>query len=134
MELVKKTNVAKYWSTNSLTRTPFFGKMLSRNTFQNILVNLHISDNNTDYPHDNPNHDPLHKVRPFIQMCKITFQLVYRPGCDLSFDEACCRFKGRVWLCVYNANKLAKFHMKLFQICEAKSGYICAFDIYTGKN
>ena len=24
--------------------------------------------------------------------------------------------------------------MKLFQICEAKSGYICAFDIYTGKD
>ena len=24
--------------------------------------------------------------------------------------------------------------MKLFQICEAKSGYICAIDIYTGKD
>ena len=134
MGLVKKTNMAKYWSTNSLTRTPFFGKILSRNTFQNILVNLHISDNNTDYPCDNPNHDPLHKVRPFIEMCERTFQLVYRPECDLSFDEACCPFKGRVQFHVYNANKLAKFHMKLFQICEATSGYICAFDIYTGKD
>ena len=94
MGLVKKPNMAKYWSTNSLTRTPFFGKILSRNTFQNILVNLHISDNNTDYYCDNPNHDPLHKVRPFIQMCERTFQLVYRPECDLSFDEACCPFKG----------------------------------------
>ena len=124
----------KYWSTNSLTRTPFFGRILSRNTFQNILVNLHISDNNTDYPHDNPNHDPLHKVRPFIQMCERTYQLVYRPGCDISFDEACCPFKGRVQFCIYNANKLAKFHMKLFQICETKSGYIYAFDIYTRKD
>ena len=26
------------------------------------------------------------------------------------------------------------FHLKLFQICKAKSGYICAFDIYTGKD
>ena len=134
MGLVEKTKMAKYWSTNSLTRTPFFGKILSRNTFQNILVNLYISDNNTDYPHDNPNHDPLHKVRPFIQMCERTFQLVYRPGCDFSFEEACCPFKGRVQFCVYNANKLAKIHMKLFQICEAKSGYICALDIYTGKD
>ena len=46
--------MAKYWSTNSLTRTPFFGKILSGNIFQNILVNLHISDNNTDYPRDDP--------------------------------------------------------------------------------
>ena len=132
--LVKKTNMAKYWRTNSLTRTPFFGKILSRNTFQYIPWNLHISDNNTDYPHENLNHDPSHKVRPFIQMCERTFQLVYRPGCDLSFDEACCPFKGRVQFCVYNANNLAKFHMKLFQISEAKSRYICAFDIYIGKD
>ena len=50
------------------------------------------------------------------------------------FDEACCPFTGRVWFHVYNANKLVKFHMKLFQICEAKSGYICVFDIYTVKD
>ena len=93
--LVKNPNMAKYWSTNSLTMTPFFGKILSSNAFQNILVNLHISDNNTDYSHDNPNHDPLHKVRSFIQTCERTFQLVYRPGFDLSYDEACCHFKGR---------------------------------------
>ena len=144
MGLVKKPNMAKYWSTKSLTRTPFFGKILSSNTFQNILVNLHISDNYTDYPHDNPNHDPfphdnpnhdpLHKVRSFIQMCERIFQLVYRPGCDLSYDEACCPFKGRVLFHVFNVNKMANVHLQLFQICEAKSGYICAFDIYTGKD
>ena len=67
-------------------------------------------------------------------MCERTFQLVYRPGCNLSYDEACCPFQGRVQFHIYNANKLARFHLKLFQICEAKSGYICAFDIYTGKD
>ena len=67
-------------------------------------------------------------------MCARTYQLVYRPGCDLSFDEARCPFKERVQFCTYNANKPAKCHMKLFQICEAKSGYICAFDIYTVKD
>ena len=44
-----------------------------------------------------------------------------------------CPLKGRVWFCVYNANKLAKFHLKLFQICVAKRGYMCAFDIYNQK-
>ena len=53
-------------------------------------MNLHVADNNTDYPRDNSNHDPLHKVRAFIQMCERTFQLVYRLGCDLSYDETCC--------------------------------------------
>ena len=51
---------------------------------------------------------------------------------DLSYDEACWPFKGRVWFHIYNANKLAKFHLKLFQIYEAKSCYIYAYDFYTG--
>ena len=67
-------------------------------------------------------------------MCERTFQLVYRPGCDLSYNEACCPFKGQVQFHIYNANKLAKFHLKLSLICEGKSGYICAFNIYTGKD
>ena len=73
MGLVIKPNMAKYWSTNSLTRTPFFGKILSRNTFQNILMNLHIADNNTDYPCDNPNHDPLTKWGPSSKFVKEHF-------------------------------------------------------------
>ena len=80
-------------------------------------MNLHISDNNTDYPCDNPYHDPLHKVRANIQMHERTFQLVYRPGCDLSYDEACyvC-VKGRVQFCIYNAKKPAKFHLTVSDI------------------
>ena len=26
-----------------------------------------------------------------------------------------------------------RFHTKLFQVCEASSGYVLAFDIYSGK-
>ena len=95
MGLIKRTNMAKYWSTNSLTKRPFFGKILSGNTFQNILMNLHISDNNPDYPHDNSNHDPLHKVRALIQMFARTFQLVYRPECDLSMVRTVVLLKGK---------------------------------------
>ena len=34
---------------------------------------------------------------------------------------------------VYNSRKTSKFHIKLYQICEADSGYIIAFEVYTGK-
>ena len=94
MGLVKKTSMAKYWSTNSFTRTPFFGKVLPRNTFQNILMNLHIADNNTDYPSDNTNHDPLHKVRVFMQICEKTFKVVYRPGCDFHMMRSIVLLNG----------------------------------------
>lgn len=35
---------------------------------------------------------------------------------------------------VYNPSKPNKFNIKLFQISESDSGYICAFYIYCGKN
>ena len=93
-------------------------------------MNLHIADNNTDYPHDNPNHDPLHKVRAFIQMYERTFQLICKPGCDLSYDNVCCPFKGRVQFHIYNANKEAKFHLKLFQIHETSWLHMCIWYLY----
>jgi len=134
MGLLKKPNMEKYWTTSEFTRTPFFGKYMPRNTFQILISNLHVADNSTDLPRDDPNHDPLHKVRPFIEMCQRRFQMVYNPGQNLSFDEACCPFKGRLRFKVYNAAKPAKFHIKLFQLCEADTAYIYGFDIYTGKD
>jgi hypothetical protein len=52
----------------------------------------------------------------------------------LSLDEGCCPWKGRLRFRCYNPNKPAKFHIKLFQIAEAKSGYVLGFNIYTGKD
>ena len=47
MGLVHKNNMEKYWSQNKTIHTPFFGKYMSRNTFQSILSNLHLVDNNS---------------------------------------------------------------------------------------
>ena len=42
--LLKKASIEQYWSTDVVLNTPFFGRYMSRNQFQNILWNLHISD------------------------------------------------------------------------------------------
>ena len=52
----------------------------------------------------------------------------------MSFDEACCPFKGRVKFHVYNPMKPNRFHIKLFQVSEAESGYILGFHVYMGKD
>ena len=43
MSSVKKPALHNYWTTNSLSRTPFFGMYLSRNKFKDILWNLHVA-------------------------------------------------------------------------------------------
>lgn len=133
MGLCRKSRMERYWCQGETTETPFFGKYLSKNIFQLIMGNIHLNDDATNPRKGQPGHDPLHKVRPFIDMCERNFRNIYIPNKELSFDEGCCPFKGRLTFKCYNPSKPNKFHIKLFQVCEAQSGYIAGFEIYTGK-
>ena len=134
MGLVKKPDLEKYWNTNTKSKVPFFGQYMSRNRFQGLLWNFHVNDDSQNPPRNMPGHDPLCKLRPFVDMLEQNFIYAYQPSKALSFDEACCPFKGRLRFRVYNPMKPNRFHIKLFQISEACSGYILRFHIYTGKN
>ena len=48
-------------------------------------------------------------------------------------DEASCKWKGQFSHKVYNPRKPSKFHIKLYQVCEADLGYVIAFEVYIGK-
>ena len=134
MGLVRKTDIEKYWSLSELTRTPFFGSYMKRDRFQGILWNFHLNDDSLNPRYGQENHDALAKLRNFLDMCCRTFQHTYSPLSNLSLDEGCCPWKGRLRFKCYNPNKPAKFHIKLFQLCEAKSGYCLGFNVYTGKD
>ena len=83
---------------------------------------------------NHPCHDPLFKVRPMIEMMDRTFVQSYKGGRDLSFDEGCCPYKGQVHFCYYNPSKPSKWHIKLFEVSDARTGYVIGFDVYTGNN
>ena len=105
MGLVKKADLEKYWNMNSKTRIPFFGKYMSCNRFQSILWNFHVNDDSLNPHCTHPQHDPLCKIRPFVEMCERNFLYAYKPSKSLSFDEACCPFKGCLRFKVYNPQK-----------------------------
>ena len=112
---------------------PLFGHYMSRNHFQNILWNLHVSDPDETNPlREEANHDPLFLVRPMVDMMQRNFHTKYRPGKELSLDESTCPFKGRVHFKCYNPKKPNRFHIKLFMVSELSTGYICGFEVYTG--
>ena len=134
MGLMKKPDLEKYWNTKSKTNIPFFGQYMSRNRFQSVLWNFHVNDDSQNPARGRPGHDALCKIRPFVNMLERNFMYAYKPSKALSFDEACCPFKGRLRFRVYNPMKPNRFHIKLFQVSEANSGYIVRFHVYTGKN
>ena len=69
-----------------------------------------------------------------MDMLQKNFKRCYKLGRDLSFDEGCCPFKGRLKFQCYNLRKPAKFHIKMFEVSDSKTGYVVGFDVYTGKN
>ena len=134
MGLVRKGAIERYWDHGETVKTPFFGTYMGRNTFQAILSNLQVSDSTKDLPRNNPNYDKLFKVRPFVDMMDRNILQSYKAGRDLSVDEGCCPYKGRVQFKCYNPKKPSKWHMKLFEVSDARTGYVVAFEIYCGKN
>ena len=134
MGILRKSEIEKYWNMSGVGQTPIFGQLMSRNHFRAILSNLHISNDSDNPPFRSPGHDPLSKIWPFVTMCENNFKFAYTPKRDLSMDESRCPWKGRLRFKVYNQRKPVRFHIKLFQMCEATSGYIIGFCVYTGKN
>ena len=60
MGILEKNSLEQYWSRDSILNMPFFGHYMSRNCFQNILWNLHVSDPDETNPlRGEANHDPL---------------------------------------------------------------------------
>ena len=125
--LIRKSNVTKYWSWNPIISTPFFGKYMGRMNFECIFSNIHLSDNTL------ASTDPLVKLKPFIDMCDRNFLHVYKSNKNISVDETSCKWKGQFSHKVYNPRKPSNFHIKLYQVCEADSGYVIVFEVYIGK-
>ena len=134
MGILKKNSLKQYWSRDSIPNMPFFGHYMSRNHFQHILWNLHVSDPDETNPlKGEADHDPLFLVRPMVDMMQRNFCTKYRPGKELSLDKSTCPFTGRVHFECYNPKKPNRFHIKLFMVSEPSTGYICGFEVYTGE-
>ena len=63
-----------------------------------------------------------------------TFKDLYYPGNKLSLDEETCPFKGRLGWVTYNPNNPNKWGIKVYQLCDATTGYYCKFKIATGES
>ena len=130
MMLVKTPTVADYWSTTSILAGKFAAAIMSRNRFQAILSFFHVSDNSSFIRSGQPNHDPLHKVRPFYDHLRSTFSQLCYPERNLSIDEAICPWRGRLNFRVYMKDKPHRWGVKLYEISESSSGYVLDFEIY----
>ena len=96
---------------------------------------MHISDpKKKNPPKGHKDHDALFLVRPMIEMMQRKFATNYHPHTQISLNESTMPFKGRVGFKCYNPKKPNRVHIKMFMVSEAETGYICGFEVYTGKD
>ncbi|XP_029656144.1 uncharacterized protein LOC115230047, partial [Octopus sinensis] len=94
-------------------------------------IYLHLTDSANGPSENEPNCDPLHKVRPVIDLLFNNYKTVYLPGKNLSVDEAMICYKGRVHFQQYMPTKPTKLGIKVWEVCESDTGYCVNFDVYT---
>ena len=58
---------------------------------------------------------------------------LYTPQQKIAVDESTVEYKGRLIFKTYNLQKPTKWGLRGYFLAECKSGYICSFEPYFGK-
>ena len=133
MGMYKLPKLSDYWKTTGIGAMPWFRSVFSKNRFLAISKYLHINDN-TKRPEQGQLGHKLFHVQPVIDWLVRAFQSQYTPSQQLSVDEQMVGTRCRISFLQYMPKKPKKFGIKIWTLCEAKTGYCCNFQIYTGKS
>ena len=66
---------------------------------------MHLNKNEDEIPYGTAGYNSLFKIQPALDIIKKTFSECYRPGKNMSIDEAMVAFKGRTHLKQYLPSK-----------------------------
>lgn len=134
MGIVSLPTLKCYWSTDPITAHPWFRTVMSRRRFLEIMRYLHCADNSTAPKPTDPNYDKLWKIRPILTKLVERCQSLYSPHQQLSIDESMIGTKCRLSFIQYLPKKPVKWGVKVFVCSDSVNGYICNFQLYTGKD
>ena len=77
--------------------------------------------------------DKLYKIRNFNNNVRANFLSNYDPHREQAVDEAMIKYKGTTSLKQYMPMKPIKRGIKMWCRADSKNGYLCDFNIYTGR-
>ena len=134
MGVVSLPSLKHYWTTNPILSHNWFGSVMSRNWFLQILCYFHVVDNTTAPSHSDPHYNRLWKIQPVITVLQMSCAEMYTTHRELSVDESVIETKCRLSFIQFMKAKPTKWGVKVWVCADSWNGYISAFDIYTGKD
>jgi hypothetical protein len=133
MGMCHKPNLDDYWGDWWCTQTPGFSRVMSKNRFRLLSSFLHFVDNEDRLTEDDPNYDPMFKVRPVLNEVLPAWERCFVPGKHLSIDESMVGFRGKIFFRQYIKSKRHRFGMKAFVLSCGVTSYTIRWDMYTGS-
>ena len=133
MSVVDLQSLKMYWSKQWLFRIPSFASIFTCHRFDKLCQYFHINNTENNPPKGDPNHDQLCLVRPLHDCVLHNCLTVYKPNRENSIDEAMIAFKGRISFKQYLPAKPTRFGIKVWERADSHNGYVCEFQVYTGK-
>ena len=82
MGVIQVPDITSYWSTNWLSAIPFFGRMFSRERFEQVFWMLHVSHCDPDLPEKR-----IDKVKMVLELLITNFKKSFSPKRNLAVDE-----------------------------------------------
>ncbi|XP_073342855.1 piggyBac transposable element-derived protein 4 [Pagrus major] len=138
MSMVKLKNIADFWRENSIFTIPFPSQVMSRDRYQALSWNVHMSDPDEDRINDTKTgtseHDRLFRVKPLMDSIQRACKSFYHPSRSLVVDERMVPCKGHSRRNQSIRNTPTKCCFKLFVLTDSSNGYTVDFSVYTGKN
>jgi hypothetical protein len=102
-------------------------ELFSERKFHLLLKFFHFVGNES-YDEATCGSERLYKLKHILDHLNAKFISVYTPESDVSVNESWMMWK------VYVPSKHPRFGIKSFELCEAKSGYVWNFIIYTEQD
>ena len=134
MGLCPRPALSDYWRRDPFIGCPSISERISRDRFLEISRFLHFADNSVLAPSGSAEYDRLGKVRGIMDKVSERFLTLYSPHCENSIDEAMIPFQGRSSLKQYMPAKPVKRGIKVWCRADSHSGYLCEFQVYTGRS
>ena len=132
MRVKQQPHLWCYWSSDPRFTDLWISNDMRKTIFFKLHQYFHLR-NTADTPgHDSPLYNPLFKVCPFLDLILPQFKAHFQPGRDLSINEAMIGFKGHIFFKQYMPAKPTKWGIKVWEMCDAATGYCVTIDIYMG--
>lgn len=123
-----------YWSDDENFHNKRISDIMPLKRFLKIIRFLHLNDNMKMPPRNSLEFDKLYKIRPMIKHLNTVFPKMFSPSRLMSVDESMIAFTGRTTMKQYMPLKPIKRGFKVWVLACSVTGYMFAFDIYTGKS